>query len=360
MELLSLLEYAVGKNASDIFIIAGRALAISVNGEIIDADTPAQNPETTKLLVQSIYKLAKSRAMELLDKSGNDDFSFTVAGLSRFRASVYIQRGSYACVIRVISFNLPDPTQINIPEKVMALSEKKKGLVLVTGTAGSGKSTTLACIIDRINSTKKSHIITIEDPLEYIHRHKMSIVSQREIASDVESYVSAIKSALRQSPDVILLGEMRDLETITTALTAAETGHMVYSTLHTVGAANTIDRILDAFAPDQRYHISTQLSMILEAVVSQQLLPAVDGSLVLATEVMTVTPAIRNLIRENKIHQINNVIFSAQGADMISMDTSILNLYKQGKISEKTAVEYSSNPEFMQKKIAMNDSSFSV
>src|SRR5699024_926922 len=216
---------------------------------------------------------------------------------------------------------------------------------------GSGKSTTLACIIDAINQTQEKHIITMEDPLEFLHRHKRCIVSQREISSDTESYVTALRASLRQSPDVILLGEMRDFETISVAMTAAETGHLVLSTLHTLGAANTIDRIIDVFPPNQQRQISVQLSSVLQAVVSQQLIPAKDETLVPAFELMTTTPAIRNMIRENKIHQIDGLIYSSAGKDMLSMDNSILALYKSGKISETEALSHASNPEMLKRKL---------
>lgn len=224
-------------------------------------------------------------------------------------------------------------------------------MVLVTGPAGSGKSTTLACIIDNINQNREAHIITLEDPLEYLHRHGRSIVSQREISVDTENYVVALRAALRQSPDVILLGEMRDYETINVAMTAAETGHLLLSTLHTIGAANTIDRIIDVFPANQQRQIAIQLSTVLNAVVSQQLVPTVDGKVIPAFEIMTVTPAIRNMIRDNKVHQIDGIIYSSAKDDMISMDSSLLKLYKNGTISRETALTYASNPEMLGKKL---------
>lgn len=350
MELLYLLKDAVRRQASDIFIIAGRPVAYGINYNIENFDDAVLTPDDTRELIGDIYELTHGRNVELLEKNWSDDFSFTVQGVSRFRVSAYIQRGSFAAVIRVISFEMPDPKLLGIPDNILNLADKKKGLVLVTGSAGSGKSTTLACIIDKINQEQKAHIITLEDPLEYLHSHKQSIVSQREIGSDASDYLSALKSALRQRPDVILLGEMRDIETISIALTAAETGHMIFSTLHTVGAANTIDRILDVFGSTQRQQIAVQLSMILEAVVSQQLIPTVDGKVALATEVMTMTPAVRNLIRDNKVHQLDNVILSSQDQNMISMDTSIFSLFQKGLITRETAINFSANPEMMKKK----------
>lgn len=221
----------------------------------------------------------------------------------------------------------------------------------MTGSAGSGKSTTLACLIDQINSTREEHIITLEDPLEFLHRHKKSIVSQREVSSDTESYKVALRASLRQSPDVILLGEMRDYETIGVAMTAAETGHLIISTLHTIGAANTIDRIIDVFPANQQRQIAVQLSMVLQAIVSQQLVPDVNGNVIPAFEIMTVTPAIRNMIRENKVPQIDGVVYSSNREDMISMDSSLLKLYQEGKITKETALVYASNPEMLQKRL---------
>ena len=254
-------------------------------------------------------------------------------------------------MVRVIRFELPDPEALHIPESILRLADRTKGMVLVTGSAGSGKSTTLACMIDRINTHRADHIITLEDPLEYLHSHKKSIVSQRETGSDTVSYLTALRGALRQSPDVILLGEMRDYETITVAMTAAETGHLLFSSLHTVGAANTVDRILDVFPPNQQHQIAVQLAMVLQAVVSQQLLPTVDGGLMPAFEVMAVNPAIRNMIRENKIHQIDTVIAASAEEGMVSMDASILNLYRAGRISDRTALTYAANPDLLAKKM---------
>ena len=308
-------------------------------------------PDQCEAFVKEIYDLAGHRDISRFLACGDDDFSFAVQGLSRYRVSTYRQRGSLSAVIRVITFELPNPDALGIPESIIRLSDMKKGLVLVTGPAGSGKSTTLACIIDEINRTQEKHIITLEDPLEFLHRHTKSIVSQREISSDTESYLTALRASLRQSPDVILLGEMRDFETISVAMTAAETGHLVLSTLHTLGAANTIDRIIDVFPPNQQRQISVQLSSVLQAVVSQQLIPAKDETLVPAFELMTTTPAIRNMIRENKIHQIDGLIYSSAGKDMLSMDNSILALYKSGKISETEALSHASNPEMLKRKL---------
>ena len=351
MNALEFLTKTTQEGASDLFIVAGRPLSYKKNGKLIQADEERMMPDQCEAFVREIYDLAGHRDISRFLACGDDDFSFAVQGLSRYRVSTYRQRGSLSAVIRVITFELPNPDALGIPESIIRLSDMKKGLVLVTGPAGSGKSTTLACIIDEINRTQEKHIITLEDPLEFLHRHKKSIVSQREISSDTESYLTALRASLRQSPDVILLGEMRDFETISVAMTAAETGHLVLSTLHTLGAANTIDRIIDVFPPNQQRQISVQLSSVLQAVVSQQLIPTKDETLVPAFELMTTTPAIRNMIRENKIHQIDGLIYSSAGKDMLSMDNSILALYKSGKISETEALSHASNPEMLKRKL---------
>lgn len=347
---IDILKEATNNHASDIFIVAGLPLSYKING-ILHHEGERLMPNDTELILSDIYKLANNRDIEKFKENGDDDFSFAIPGFSRYRVSTYKQRGSFAAVIRVITFTLPNPIDLGIPESVMNMTEHNKGLVLVTGPAGSGKSTTLACLIDAINNTKSGHIITLEDPLEFLHRHKKSIVSQREISTDTNSYLVALRAALRQSPDVILLGEMRDFETIQTAMTAAETGHLVLSSLHTIGAANTIDRIIDVFEPSQQRQIAVQLSMVLQAVVSQQLVPTIDGRLIPAFEIMTLTPAIRNMIRDNKIHQIEGIVYSSAKPDMISMDNSLLQLFRQKQITKQTALEFATNPDVLQKKL---------
>lgn len=346
----AILQDATEAGASDIFIVAGLPLSYRVNGVLFHKGERLM-PDSTEAFIRQIYELTHTHPIDDFLKNGDDDFSFAIPGLSRFRVSTYKQRGSLAAVIRVITFELPDPTELGIPDAVMGLSEYTKGMVLVTGPAGSGKSTTLACLVDRINSTKQDHIITLEDPLEYLHRHKESIVSQREISTDTENYLVALRAALRQSPDVILLGEMRDFETIQTAMTAAETGHLVLSSLHTIGAANTISRIIDVFDASQQRQIAVQLSMVLKAVVSQQLVPAKNGTLVPAFEIMVMTPAISNMIRDNKVHQIDGIIYTSAKEDMISMDNSLLELYRKGIITQETVLQYCTNPEMTRKKL---------
>lgn len=351
MNVLDILTQTTKEGASDLFIVAGRPLSYKKNGKILQAGKERMMPHDCETFVREIYELAGKRDISRFLATGDDDFSFAVQGLSRYRVSTYRQRGSLSAVIRVITFELPDPSALGIPDPIIRLADQKKGLILVTGPAGSGKSTTLACIIDEINRTQEKHIITLEDPLEFLHRHKKSIVSQREISSDTESYLTALRASLRQSPDVILLGEMRDFETISVAMTAAETGHLVLSTLHTLGAANTIDRIIDVFPPNQQRQISVQLSSVLHAIVSQQLVPSQDGKLVPAFELMTTTSAIRNMIRENKIHQIEGLIYSSSGKDMMSMDNSLLALYKAGTISDTEALAHASNPDMLKRKL---------
>ena len=346
-----IMKNAIDRQASDIFIVAGRALTCKINGEMVTVGEQMMMPDETSEVIHGIYELAGKRSMDKLLTSGDDDFSFSLSGLSRFRVSTYKQRGSLAAVIRVIAFQLPDPKKLGIPDEVIHLADFNNGLVLVTGTAGSGKSTTLACMIDHINHTRAEHIITLEDPLEFVHRHDKSIVSQREVVTDTESYITALRAALRQSPDVILLGEMRDYETINTVMTAAETGHLIFSTLHTLGAANTVDRIIDVFPANQQRQITIQLASVLQAIVSQQLIPDVEGKQIPAFEIMVMTPAIRNMIRENKVHQIDGVIYSSNQTQLMSMDACLLKYYKEGRITRETALAYATNPDMLGRKL---------
>lgn len=353
MDVRKILEEATKREASDIFIIAGRPLTYKSKGAMNTLDDHRMEPKDTFQFVSAIYTLAE-RNIDDFDRTGDDDFSFAIPGVSRFRVSTFKQRGSYSAVIRVISFTLPHPSELGIPDAVMELADSRSGMILVTGPAGSGKSTTLACLIDKINHEREAHIITLEDPLEFLHRHEKSIVSQREINTDTENYLTALRAALRQSPDVILLGEMRDYETINTAVTAAETGHLIFSSLHTIGAANTIDRIIDVFPASQQHQISIQLASVLQAVVSQKLVPSVSGEMVPAFEIMVLTPAIRNLIREGKVHQIDGIIYTSAAENMIAMDSSILDLYKKGIIDRHTAISEAVNPEIMEKRLNLH------
>ena len=353
LEFEQVLKEASARGASDVFIIPGKPLAMKVGGEIADVTQEKLLPEHTNAILESIYAYANGRDIKRVEMTGDDDFSFSLPGVARFRVSAFKQRGTLSAVIRVVAFSLPDPAALSIPQIALDQAERTKGLVLVTGPTGCGKSTTLACIIDRINRTRNAHIITLEDPIEFLHRHDRSIVSQREVSLDTESYVVALRAALRQTPNVILLGEMRDRETIEIAMTAAETGHLVLSTLHTVGAANTIDRIIDAFPAAQQGQTRVQLAMVLAAVISQQLVPKSDGKGVApAFEVMLINDAIRNMIRESKIHQIDSVITSSAGEGMFTMDSSLLALVKAGQISADTAAAYATQPDLLRKRIA--------
>lgn len=351
MDVKEILRQAVLENASDIFIVAGLPVSYRIEGVITRKSEEKLIPAQTEELLKQIYALGNQADFHQFLSKGDADFSFAIPGLSRFRVNAYKQRGTLSAVIRVIRFSLPSPEELGIPDSIIHTGDLPKGLVLVTGPAGSGKSTTLACIIDYINRTKQQHIITIEDPLEFLHRHNKCIVSQREISVDTESYVTALRASLRQSPDVILLGEMRDYETISVAMTAAETGHLIFSTLHTLGAANTIDRIIDVFPASEQSQVAMQLSMVLQCVVSMQLVPDVDGQQVAAFEIMNVTPAIRNMIRENKIPQIEGVLYSSNKEDMISMDNSLWNLCKAGRITKEIALDYATNPEMLKRKL---------
>lgn len=366
VDIISYLTDGVCKyKASDVFIISGREVSFRVNDIILkrselengftnkaEEDEGVVLPARAEDLVRQIYEIS-GRSIDKFLEVGDDDFSFAITNISRFRVNTFKQRGSFAAVIRIITFTLPDYRDLLIPESVINLSNESKGLVLVTGPAGSGKSTTLSCIVDKINKNYNKHIITLEDPVEYLHRHDKSIVTQREISLDTENYVTALRASLRQSPDVILLGEMRDAETISVAMTAAETGHLILSTLHTIGAANTIDRIIDVFPSEQQHQIALQLSMCLKAVISQQLVPGVDGTLVPAFEVMTATAGIRNMIRENKVPQIEGVLYSSDSDTMVSMDNSLLKLVQQGKITKDTAMEFAVNNEMLGRKLGV-------
>jgi twitching motility protein PilT len=350
MELMDYLKQAVRDGASDLFIVAGGPVSYKLEGHIRPIGAERIFPQESERLITRIYELA-DRPMDRYRETNDDDFPFAVSGLARFRVNTYRQRGSMAAVVRIVAFEIPDYRALHIPEAVMDLADVTHGMILVSGTAGSGKSTTQACIIDRINRTREAHIITLEDPIEFLHRDCKSIVSQREIAIDTADYLSALRACLRQAPDVILLGEMRDYETIRTAMTAAETGHLVLATLHTKGSVNTIDRIIDSFPGAQQAQVRVQLAAVLHSVVSQQLLPDGDGGLAPAFELMHMTGAIRNMIRDCKNYQIGSVIQTSREDGMISMDQSILRLWQEGRITRETAALYADNPEQMLRKL---------
>lgn len=343
-----MLKVANERGASDLHITVGVPPKIRIDGELTDiADERIMPADAENLIMPIIPEHARIQ----LKEKGESDFSYAVVGVGRYRVNAFRQRGSYACVIRIVGTRIPSPQELGLPESVVALTELKRGLVIVTGPTGSGKSTTLASLVDVINSTQNVNVITLEDPIEYLHRHNKAIVNQREIGVDSFSYTSALRAALREDPDVIMVGEMRDLDTISTAITAAETGHLVLSTLHTTGAANTIDRIIDVFPPHQQQQIRIQLAGVLESVISQQLLPKVFGGRVAAFEVMHTNTAIKNLIREAKTHQIDNIIQTNRKLGMMMMDDAIMELYTRGDISKETALEYAQDQQNMKRKL---------
>ena len=351
MELNPILEKTLELGGSDIYIFPGAQIIAKVGDHLIPLSEEKLKTAECYSLLRQIYQLADERDMAKVEETGDDDFSFGVVRIGRFRCNAFKQRGTLAAVLRVVPFELPDVKKLGIPDVVLGLASKKRGMVLVTGPAGSGKSTTLACIIDKINNEAPGHIITLEDPIEYIHKHKQCLVTQREVMNDTRNFAHALRAALRQAPDVILLGEMRDFETIQIALTTAETGHLLLSTLHTVGASKTIDRIVDAFPAGQQQQVRVQLSLVLQAVVSQQLIPTTSGGLVAAFEVMIVDNAIANMIREGKVHQMDNSIYAGAAQGMISMDNDILRLYREGTISKENALMYAINPDVMIKRM---------
>lgn len=349
LNLTDLLKEANQRKASDLHITVGASPKVRINGELINLEYGKLFPDDTKELAHSILTPHFERTLET---EGEVDFSYSISDVGRYRVNVFRQRGSYGMVFRVVGLKIPDADSLGIPPSVIELTKKKRGLVLVTGPTGSGKSTSLASLVDIINEKQSVHVITLEDPIEYLHSHKKAVINQREIGLDTMSYGKALRASLREDPDVILVGEMRDLETISTAITAAETGHLVFSTLHTIGAAPTIDRIIDVFPTHQQQQIRVQLGSVLEAVVSQQLLPTADGKgRVAAFEVMHANAAIRNLIREAKTHQITSIMQTSRKLGMRTMDDSLYDLYMNRKISAEKAISYAQDPITLEKKI---------
>ena len=344
-----ILSAAKEAGASDVHLTVGIPPKMRVNGNLITMNYPRMLPADTLDVLLSIMTEPQRDRFE---ERGEYDMSFSIPNVGRYRVNAYKQRGSVAMAFRLVGTKVPAPEELGVPVSVVDLYQRKRGLILVTGPTGSGKSTTLAAIIDKINNNRDAHVITLEDPIEYLHQHKMSMVNQREIGLDSESYANALRAALREDPDVILVGEMRDFETISVAITAAETGHLVLSTLHTIGAASTVDRVIDVFPPHQQQQIRVQLSNVLEAVISQQLIPRADGKgRVAAFEVLHANPAIRNLIREGKTHQIPSMMQTGRRQGMITMDEAIVQLARAGSISRQMAVEFAQNPETMESMI---------
>ena len=353
MELTKILQKVLEIGGSDLFLIPGSPATAKVKGHLVPLTESKLLPEDTAGMIQEAYGMAGGHSDEMLRRDGDDDFSFSFNRQARFRCNAYKQRGTLAATCRVVTFGLPNPDALHILPMVIDLASScRNGMVLVTGPAGSGKSTTLACMVDRINADQDVHIITIEDPIEYLHAHRRALVSQREIPNDACSFARALRAAMREAPDVIMLGEMRDYETVQTALTAAETGHLLLSSLHTVGAAKTIDRIIDTFPASQQQQVRVQLSMVLRAVVSQRLVPTVDGTQTPVFEVMAVNPAIQNMIRDGKTFQIDNVIYGGAASQaMLSMDNELVRLAKEGRITRETAQLYAVNPDMLRKRL---------
>lgn len=350
-ELETILRESAERGASDIYIVPGACIRMRIGLQFENVAQEKLGPQESETLLRGIYGLTKGRSMQALLENGDDDFSFSLPGVGRFRCCAYMQRGSLAAVLRVVRFELPDAKKLGLPDAVMNLAGVKNGMVLVTGPAGSGKSTTMACLIDRINSERQGHIITLEDPIEYLHKHKNCLVSQREMHNDSRSFAVALRAALRQAPDVIMLGEMRDYDTMATAITAAETGHLLFSSLHTQGAAKSIDRIIDVFPANAQQQVRVQLSAVLRAVVSQQLVQTTAGKMIPVFEVMTVTPAIANLIREGKTFQIENAMAAAGAQGMTTMDQSLAALVRSGEITRETALAAAYSPETLERRL---------
>ena len=345
MSLEELLQSTLDNGASDLHITVGIPPTIRINGRLKTIGNEKLLPTDTESLVRSMLS---DEQWEKYNDLGELDLSFSFQGMGRFRANVFKQRGTCCAAIRMVNIDVPSMQELGLPDVIGELSKRTKGLILVTGPTGSGKSTTLASIINTINNDRDCHILTLEDPIEYLHKHNKSIVNQREIGNDTHSYSAALRAALREDPDVILVGEMRDTETIAIAITAAETGHLVLSTLHTIGAANTIDRIIDVFPPHQQQQIKVQLSTVIQGVISQQLMPRLDKpGRVAAIEVMIATPAIRNLIREGKTYQINSQLQTGAKFGMQTMDGSLSNLYMRGTISKEDALTHAADRDIL-------------
>jgi twitching motility protein PilT len=344
-----LITEAIERRASDMHLCAGAAPTARIDGSLVPLEEEKCTPEDVRNLS---FEIMDEGEKARLDEDGEVDFAYSLRGVGRFRINVFRQRGTLALAARVLNPSIPSPQALGIPDAVVSMCDKKRGLVLVTGPTGSGKSTTLACLINIINQKYDHHIITMEDPIEYLHRHQKSIVNQREMGSDSKSYASALRAALREDPDVLLVGEMRDLETISTAITAAETGHLVFSTLHTIGAANTIDRIIDVFPPYQQQQIRSQLADVLECVVSQQLIPKACGKgRCAAIEVMVANGAIRSHIREAKTFQIGSTMQTNRKIGMITMDDALMALVQQQEITPESALAYAQDAASLRKRL---------
>jgi twitching motility protein PilT len=343
LNLRALLEEMIQKDASDLHITAAEKPKLRVDGDIVDSSVPdVLTPKDTLQLAYSVLTETQKKRFENEDEL---DFSFGIQNLARFRGNVFKQRGCVAMVIRMIPFNVRTFQELGLPPVIAKLAERPRGLILVTGPTGSGKSTTLAAIIDKINKERKGHIITVEDPIEFIHRHQSCLVNQREIGTDTKTFAAALKYALREDPDVILVGEMRDLETVGAALTIAETGHLVLATLHTNSAAESINRVIDVFPSNQQSQVRAQLAFVLEGVITQTLLPRLKGrGRSMAAEIMVATPAIRALIRDDKVHQIYSAMQSGKKFGMQTMNDALYQLYTAREVAQEECERVSHDP----------------
>jgi twitching motility protein PilT len=340
LTLRELLELMVKRHASDLHLTVGAPPILRIDGKLVKTEFDTLTPDITKKLA---YSIMNERQRQKFEENSELDLSFGIEQLSRFRCNVFMQRGNVAVAIRQIPFKVMSFEELGVPEVVAKLAELPRGLVLVTGSTGSGKSTTLAALIDKINNERNYHIITVEDPIEYLHRHKNSVVNQREVHSDTKSFANSLKYALRQDPDVVLIGEMRDLETMEATLTISETGHLAFATLHTNSTAEAINRIVDVFPTNQQEQVRIQLSFVLQGIVTQQLIPRIGGGRVLAMEILIVTPAVRAVIRDDKIHQIYSLIQAGAKYGMKTMNQSLMEIFQKRKISYNDAVGRSSN-----------------
>ena len=343
LDFAEVLLQVMERNASDLHLTAGSPPMIRQHGKLYALDYPRLTPQTTREIV---YSILTNDQRQKLETEWQIDLAYSIPGRARFRVNAYFQRASLSAAFRLIPHDMPSLGELGLPPVIKDFTKKPRGFVLVTGPTGSGKSTTLAAMLDLINEVRHEHILTIEDPIEFLHRHKRCIINQRELGADAQTFGLGLKAALRQDPDVILVGEMRDLETISTALTAAETGHLVFATLHTQDTAQTVDRIVDVFPPEQQQQVRVQLSVALEGIVTQQLLPKADGQgRLCACEILVPTPAVRNLIREGKTHQIYSALQTGGQFGMQTMDAALAQLVREHKITRELAESRSSAPE---------------